>query len=83
MRADIKTVKRDGYKFVVEYDLGGDIGGDYTCWIYKDGKPLLNPNTGYQVRKYFGTKFNQCHFKRFVNKFLTNEEYRNNLIEPA
>lgn len=81
MRADIKTTRRDGYKFVVEFDLGGEPGGDYTCWIYKDGKPLLNPNTNYQVRKYFGSKFNLYHYNNFVDKFLKDEKYRSKVIE--
>lgn len=77
MRFDISVIRRDGYKFVVEYDLGGPPGGDYMCWVYYDGKPLLEENgSGHQVRKYFGTSFNEVHFKNFVNKFVTDENYR-------
>ena len=80
MRADIRDIEKNGYKFVMEFDTGGANGGDYTCWIYYHGKPLLKANN-YQVRKDFGTKFNPYHFKRFVDKFISDEEYRNKMME--
>lgn len=70
MRAIAQEITIYEYKFVMEFDTGGEHGGDYTCWIYYNDKPLLKSNRR-QVRKEFGTEFNFRHFKNFANKFAT------------
>ncbi len=80
MRTTAYETRKNGYKFSVELDFGGEPGGEYTCWICYNGKPLLNPNTNRQVTKDFGTKFNKYHFERFVDKFIKNPDYRKKVI---
>lgn len=80
MRYYKSEVTNNGYNFLLEYDNGGPNGGDFTCWIYLNHKPLKDKQ-GYQVRRCFGDKYNTPHYYNFIKKFATNADYRNQYLE--
>lgn len=76
MRVEAGKYQFFDYKFVLEFDTGGDPDFPYTVWIYHDDKPLMN-NNNEQIRREFPKKFNKRHLENFCKKFASDEAYRN------
>ncbi|WP_088225722.1 hypothetical protein [Desulfosporosinus sp. FKB] len=78
MRADVQKHSFGDYKFVLEFDSGGDPEVPYTLWIYKeDGKMLYYKDSDRQVRRDFPKNYNKQHLVNFCKKFASDENYRN------
>lgn len=71
------TIKRGQYEFSVECDIP-----DWIVWVYKDGKPLKVKGTDRQIRKWLGdsNRLNERYLYNFIDKFVSDEEYRNEYI---
>lgn len=84
-RAETDVRKINGFRFVMEYDFGGDPRVPYTCWIYKksdnnNGYLPMEYKNGGQVRREFKSNYNKTHYNNFINKFANDEIYRNDYI---
>ncbi|SFP99464.1 hypothetical protein [Salibacterium halotolerans] len=82
MRADVESWSIKNYKFVMEFDGGGDPNFPFVLWVYKDGNPYFDKN-GVQVRKYFKEKYSRRHVNNFCSKFVNSENYRNSMINSS
>ena len=63
---------------VIECDIP-----DWQVWVYYDGKPLMiNDDSDRQVCKWLGDdmELNKGHLYNFINKFVNDEDYRNDYI---
>lgn len=83
-RAETDITKINEFRFVMEYDFGGDPRFPYTCWIYekdeKGGYIPFEDMDRFQVRREFKSNYNKIHYRNFINKFATDENYRNDYI---
>lgn len=81
MRAIANEIRNGDYKFVMEFDSGGDPEVPFTLWIYKNNEPLLYKDSEIQVRKEFQKNYNKRHLQNFCLKFVNNEVYRRTILE--
>lgn len=80
MRAIVDEFNFGKYKYLLEFDSGGDPDFPFILWIYESDKPLYYQNSDIQVRKYFSKKFSKHHLRNFCLKFANNDEYRNQMV---
>lgn len=76
-RLEGETIKKGDYSFVIICDIP-----DWNVWVRYKGKPLMVENTDIQVHKWMGDKMdiNGAYLKNFINKFVNDENYRNEYI---